>query len=362
MFSSIETYKPNIKKTTSMILKSHKLALSRTKEGMITFRALPPSDTACFNALNLLAYDYETCEGREVYVDDCLLGLKRMIEFRKEVDDNFIPYISPMLGIGDYSAFVAGDIYFSSDTSWSKPVLSDINGWRELPKPGESPWYGRFLNICELMLQKTQGSGIPFMRGFYSPLDLAAMLRGNDIYCDFYDTPELLHDLLDFCAEYTCTFAHDLYRLIKKYMGNTEYGMFYTDGINMSEDIACMISPDLYREFCAPHTQRVIDEFGKGYMHCHSRAMYLVKEICSLNKVATLWLATDPNQPRPMDHVAQIAEDAQGVSVAIDTDSFEEIVANKNALLRGNFSITLPVKDIHASCACTDRFKRVMHS
>ena len=120
-----------------------------------------------------------------------------------------------------------------------------------------------------------------------------------------------------------------------------------------------MISPDLYREFCAPHTQRLIDEFGKGYMHCHSRAMYLVKEICSLKNVATLWLASDPNQPRPMDHIPGISEDAQSVCVAIDAASFEETAIHAEELKRGNFTVTIAVPDMATAIDTTRKFERL---
>ena len=101
-----------------------------------------------------------------------------------------VPSLSPVLGIGDYSAFVAGDIAFQPDTSWSKPVLDRVDGYKDLPALGTAPWYGRFLRICEKLLQRFAGTEIPFMRGFFSPLDLANALRGDAIYLDFYDDPE----------------------------------------------------------------------------------------------------------------------------------------------------------------------------
>jgi uroporphyrinogen-III decarboxylase len=237
--------------------------------------------------------------------------------------------------------------------------MKALADFKKLPALGASEWYGRFLDICGYMLKRTSGAGIPFMRGFFSPLDLAGALRGEGIYYDFYDEPALLHEFLDFCADCTIKFAKDLYALCEKYLGESKYGMFFLDGINMSEDIACMISADLYREFCAPYTQKVIDAFGKGYMHCHSRAMYLVKEICSLNNVATLWLATDPNQPRPIEHLETLVADADSVCLNIDCDDFSEIEKNAHSLKKGNFSICLPVGGLKEAEACTDRFKRI---
>lgn len=351
---TVEWYKPDLKKTVNRQRYSHSIAMERRKqEGCVTFRALPPSDIAQYNLIDLTSYQYET--QLDKYAADWLKLSEASMRARREVDDNFIPNVTPMLGIGDYSAFVAGEIYFARDTSWSKPVLSNIEGWKDIPPIGEAPWYGRFMKICEYLIRETAGCGMPFMRGFFSPLDLAAALRGQDIYYDFYDEPEKLHQLLDYCADCTICLAKDIRELCSRYLGNKPYGMFFQDGINMSEDIACMISPELYRKFCAPHTQKVIDAFGKGYMHCHSRAMYLVREICSLEHVATLWLASDPNQPRPIDYIEQLVKDARSVCLNIDCEDFSEIERNAYALAKGNFSVCLPVKDIGEAISLTSR-------
>jgi hypothetical protein len=196
------------------------------------------------------------------------------------------------------------------------------------------------------------------MRGFFSPMDLAHSLRGEDLYYDMYDDPELLHEFLDYCAYATIHFAEDIYALVRRYRTGSPYGCWYVDGkINMSEDIACMISGDAYREFCAPHTQKVIDHFGVGYMHCHSRAMYLVKEICNLRSVAHLWLASDPNQPRPIDNIPAIVADANGVSVAIDCESWEEFSSRFEAMNKGNFSVCLPVASVEEALRVTEQYR-----
>ncbi|MPN27939.1 hypothetical protein SDC9_175373 [bioreactor metagenome] len=220
--------------------------------------------------------------------------------------------------------------------------MTRLDGWKDLPPLGSAPWYHRFLAICEKILQQSQESGIPFTKGFFSPLDLAMALRGEDLYYDFQDDPDGVHSLMSYCADVTIQFASDVYALARKYLSG--YALWYIDGkINMSEDISCMISPNTWREFARPYTQRVIDHFGHGYMHTHSRAMYMVKEICNLNHVAHLWLATDPNQPRPMDCLEQLIEDSHGVCLAIDCEGTGEIERNYNTIAKGNFSFCLPV-------------------
>jgi hypothetical protein len=352
-----EAYKPDLAKTIAQTEQAYRDALAH-RGGNVSFRALPPCDIAVYSRLDLTRYDF--VRDIDQYADDLVRLTLEGLEERREIDDNMIASLSPVLGIGDYAAFVTGDIIFRPDTSWTLPCLKELKDYRNLPPLGTAPWYGRFLVICEAILKRIQGTGIPFSRENFSPLDLAHALRGEAIYYDFYDDPDGVHELLDYCAEATIRFAEDLYALVRKYMGNTPYGMFYLEGkINMSEDIACMISGDTYRELCAPHTQKVIDHFGVGFMHCHSRAMYLVKEICALNHVASLWLATDPNQPRPIEHVEELVKDAKGVSISLDCDRFVEIAANIGALRKGNFSVCLPVRDVSEGIRLAQAFKNL---
>lgn len=350
-------YKPDLKKTVAETQKSIRDALAH-RGGNVSFRALPPCDVAMYSLLDLTKFDF--VHGIDAYADEFVRLLEESLEPRKAIDDNLIPCATPVLGIGDYSAFVAGDIIFRPDTSWSTPCLKELADFKKLPPLGTSPWYGRFLAICEAILKRLQGTGIPFSRGYFSPLDLAQALRGEAIYYDFYDDPDGVHELLDYCADATIRFAEDLYALIRKYDSGDPLTRFYSEGkINMSEDIACMISGAAYREFCAPHTQKVIDHFGVGFMHCHSRAMYLVKEICALKNVASLWLATDPNQPRPIEHVKELVRDANGVSVSIDCNSFAEIRENIGSLRKGNFSVCLPVKDPEEGRRLAEEFQKL---
>jgi len=331
------------------------------RAGGLMLRTLLPGDTALYENLKLDRYDFESDADIDRYASDLCEEYHKAFAARKGVFDDAVPVLSPVLGIGDYSAFVAGDITFAPDTSWSKPVLSESGEYRKLPPIGESVWYGRFLHICDRVMEQMGACGIPFTRGFFSPMDLAGALRGEGLYYDFYDDPEELHGLLDYCASATIRFAEDIYALAEQRLGHTKYGTYYLRGkINLSEDISCMISGELYRAFAAPYTQRVIDHFGVGYMHTHSRAMYLVKEICALKNVAHLWLATDPNQPRPIDHIEQLAADANGVCVAIDCENLGEIERNLEALRKGNFCVCMPVRDedeARLAAAAFDRFR-----
>jgi len=123
MFKPLSAYKPELQKTLSIMSNTYESAANR-KGGNVTFRALPPSDVALYSEFDLNAFNYET--DIEAYARVLCGMYADSFEARTRIDDNMIPAVTPVLGIGDYSAFVAGDIFFQKDTSWSKPVLSRL--------------------------------------------------------------------------------------------------------------------------------------------------------------------------------------------------------------------------------------------
>ena len=317
-------------------------AVDQGSTGNFIFRALLKSDTQIYSNLKLNRYDFE--QKMDEYTEDLIREIDQVYHVRRDLRDDTLPTIGPILGAGDYSAFVAGEIVFTEDTSWSTPILEAVDDWKKLEEIGSAKWYHRLLIISEKLLQAATKGGIPYLRGFFSPLDLAHALRGDQIYMDFYDNPEETHQLLNYCADATIKLAEDLGSLVTHYLGSSEYGTWYMDGcINMSEDIACMISPQLYREFAAPHTQKVIDHFGKGFLHCHFGALYLVEELCRLERVKQIWIATDPNQLKPVEQLKELIAKSNNVCLSIDCESFAEIKKNIEIAKEGNIAFCLPV-------------------
>lgn len=346
MLRSLEYYRADYADVITRFERFYQAAEDKTV-GNLVYRALLNSDIKIYENLKLNAYDFTTDAGIRAYVKDLVKEMHLVGESRREMEDDTLPMVMPILGIGDYSAFVDGEIIFSEDTSWSQPVLTQLDDWRNLPKLGTAVWYKRFMDICEHLLESTSSSNIPFMRGFFSPLDLAHALRGNEIYYDFFDDPPKVHDLLSYCADATIDFAEDLYSVARKHLGNSDIGMWFLDGyINMSEDTACMISPELYRTFAAPHTQKVIDHFGRGLLHCHSRALYLVPEISTLHRAVNIWVATDPNETRPIDVLEILIPQADGVGLSLDIESKRNIMDHIDIAKTGNIAFCSPVKDV----------------
>jgi hypothetical protein len=339
----IEAYKPDVARIADR-LKSMDGAVASGRTGNIVFRAYMDTDNV-YDKIDLTSYDYGNDINR--YTDDLLKINKRSFEARKKVSDDVIPFVLPFLGIGDYSAFFDGDVFFAKDTSWSIPTIIEWEDMHKIRPYGKAPFYSILIDIFRHVTDTLKETGIPVNRGFYSPLDLAYALRGQELFTDFFENTSHVHELLGICTKATIDIASDIKKIAADAYVNEKYGeIFFKNRISMSEDTACMISPEQYREFGAPYTQKVIDHFGNGSLHCHSRALYLVKELCSLRNVFDIWIASDPNQPRPIDHLKELINVSNGVCLSADCASFDEIKDHINEMLEGNISLSLPENDV----------------
>ncbi len=130
-------------------------------------------------------------------------------------------------------------------TQESRAALSDKSRLKTLRLPDLNPkgrMYDRLIAI-EIMRREVgqETSVVGWVEG---PLALAAELRGiNNMMVDFIDDPGFAHDLLDFCTDVACVYSD----------AQIAAGV---DTVAMSDAAACMVGPQIYRDFIHPRQKR----------------------------------------------------------------------------------------------------------
>ena len=194
MFKEIHYYKPNLEE----VIRRYQALYAANEPGHIMVYALPPAPAGePVPALNSIDLNTQM----EEYLDVGLRNYAAALEAGRGIDDDLIPTFGPNFGIGDYSAFVAGDVVFTEDTSWAAPVMSSLDDMKEFRLREDAYWVTTMERALQYLVEQTAAGPIPIIRGFYSPLDLAHSLRGEALFTDFSDNPEQVHKFMDFCAE-----------------------------------------------------------------------------------------------------------------------------------------------------------------
>jgi hypothetical protein len=206
------------------------------------------------------------------------------MEIRLGIEDDWILSVVPYMGIGEFSAFVAGEIEFGEDTSWAAPVINEKSDLETLCLDPNNKWFRKLNEATRYMVRKIAPYRIPLGRGYYSPLDLAWALRGEAIYMDFYEDPQFVHNLMEFALSATEWFARAQAAEIFAPDVVHELSAWHCgpNRVAVSEDISSLISPSHYAQYGAPYTQRLFDSFGIGEVHCHSAGPHVVPEFLKL--------------------------------------------------------------------------------
>lgn len=236
----------------------------------------------------------------EEFLDENIKALEYHWSQRQGIDDDSIPSIIPRYGIAEHSAFVAGDVDFSEDTSWPHPVIKDYRDAKKLELNEDNLWLRLVIDGLSYLKEQSKNRYAVSLRGAMSPLDLANALRGNDIFMDFYDYPEELHELLEFCTKASAWYMTHQKEVAGDFYGGS-IGNVWIPGNSfghLSEDTSVLCSPDIYKEFGQPYTRKLVEGYDRVFMHLHTAGVQAFKNIADIEKLQSFELAPDPNQPR----------------------------------------------------------------
>lgn len=283
------------------------------------------------------------------YLDANIERLKSYWGRRQGIEDDLIPSIYPWFGIAEHSAYVGGDVDFSADTSWHYPIIQTWDDLDDLQLVENNTWFSMVIDGLRYLKEKSDGEYAVKLRGGYSPLDLANALRGNDIFVDFYEDPDQVHRLLEFCS-----------RAVKWSMDNQKeaVGDFYSGVItgmdvwlpgnsigHFSEDTSTMCSPAIYREFGKSYTMELLKDYDLAFMHTHGLGIQNIPEIASIPEIDVIEISNDPNCPRAIEIYKELAGELEGKVVVVDI-TLDEIKGNLDFLRENRTIIWYSAEDV----------------
>lgn len=239
------------------------------------------------------------------YLDEQIELLLDKWSSKNGIDDDAVPVLYPRFGIAEHSAFVAGEVDYEEDTSYARPCVKNLNELSYLTLREDTPWLRMVTEGISYLAEESQGRYAVAQRGAMSPLDLANALRGNDLFTDFYDTPEAVHRLLDFCVT-ACAFYIDRQIQVVPRLNGGSYSGCYTwlpdGGVgHWSEDTSVLCSARQYREFGRPYTLRLAARYNSILVHLHTAGAHSHADILTIPGIEMCELANDPGTPRGID-------------------------------------------------------------
>jgi hypothetical protein len=243
---------------------------------------------------------------------------------REGLDDDLLPSVYPWFGIAEHSAIVAGDIHFAEATSYQVPYITEWEKLDSIVLSEDNKWFKMLMDGFRYLRERSEGRFLVRLRGADGPMDMANALRGNALFTDFYDCPGEVHRLLSLCeGAMRWSFEHQ-----KKYAHQIEGGWITGYSVwlpgnsagHISEDASVMCSPDMYRQFGRPYTEKFCAAHDQVLVHLHGLGRHAFPGIAGIPQFGCVEISNDPNAPRGMELFKR----------------YEKILENKTVMLHLN--------------------------
>jgi hypothetical protein len=122
----------------------------------------------------------------------------------------------------------------------------------------QSPFVEKLLRQMDII--QSEWGKIHGYLNWQGVLNNAFHLRGQEIFIDFYDRPEFVHQLF-------ATLCEVMIRLTRLVQAKQRQSGFTIDQLSVSNCVVNMISPDAYREFVYPYDRKIALSFERFGVH-----------------------------------------------------------------------------------------------
>lgn len=166
--------------------------------------------------------------------------------------------------------------YREDSTPWLTPVTDDPEAFARILDRAESTdlrtWSLPEPFLAEWDTRKADGQPLPRLgTGSRGPATIiTSVLSAETAFYWMMDRPELMHRFTDLLAEKMVAFN----QVLREFSGNTEPGWWITD------DNCALFNHRLYREYCVPVLERILDAMAPGdarrYQHSDSAMGHLL--------------------------------------------------------------------------------------
>ncbi len=260
------------------------------------------------------------------YWDRLVENLLAQLADRTDLDDDWMPGIEPYYGFGSFGAvYCDAPLTFTDSTCYIDPALDRLDAMDALDMTRERFWARMFTAAARYLSERSAGRFLVSAYPNPSPLDVANLLRGNGIFTDMYEQPDLFKRFLARCRDAAIVNWQRIDQATHNVGGGTlAFGRWIPQGALLLEDAADLISPRLYREFGQPYTQAMVDAAGGAYLHHHSLGKHQYANMAALRGLCVEQISSDPGCQRPVTEVEAIYQRVGGdglhAGVAIDLE------------------------------------------
>ena len=261
-------------------------------------------------------------------------------EISKDINDDNLPVVYGELGSYIIGGFFGAKVKWGAGGAYPEKLINDITRFEKyLNFSEENEYYRLQIGLTEFLAKHCDDKfGYTEMLAI-DGLNLLDCLRGIDAYTDVIDYPDYVFKLLDFGSDFNINFIKKQRDIIKPYEGGRfNFYQIWTPAeiIFISLDAYGSCSKEIFKKFGRKYVQRLIDEFGGGWLHVHSDAIRLLPDYLKLNNIIAIGLEDSIKHPRIIEIIDEVKHSVGEIPLMININKDEIIQKIKSKTLYGN--------------------------
>jgi hypothetical protein len=209
-----------------------------------------------------------------------------------EIEDDFIPTVRVQFGTPQVAAAFGAEILVLEDSLPAAKThpLSKIEEVLKWKKPAlDAGWFGKVKEYTDFYKANLPDGIVIQHPDIQGPFNTAHLVRGDDIFTDFYDNPAAVERLLDLVTDYMIDLVPHLKRMISQDREwFHDWGGFWQGTARISNCSMQMISPDFYMQYIFPRDKRLMEAIGGGRIHYCGRTREVLKRFLDLPGISAV--------------------------------------------------------------------------
>jgi 5-methyltetrahydrofolate--homocysteine methyltransferase len=169
-----------------------------------------------------------------------------------------LPVFSPWLGPDQFSAWLGADLILKPrehNTSWVVPCIENWHDYSDFRIDPANRWWQLYLKIVRRSVETGRGKWVTGFPDLHTGIDALSAMRGPErLLIDLHDNPAGIHSAMRKMTELWKFVVDTVWSLVEPTgQGSSQWTMGWSAERFLcigQMDFTCMISPQMYREFC----------------------------------------------------------------------------------------------------------------
>ncbi len=237
-----------------------------------------------------------------------------------------LPVCHPWLGPDQVAAWLGADMTIlpKEFTSWVKPFVDDWSRFTELTIDPGNKWWNLYLNLLRRCSEAGREKWITAYPDLHTGIDGLSAIRGpENLMMDMIAEPGTIHKAMGQMTELWKYVVDTVSDIILPYgQGTSNWTMGYSSKRFLcigQNDFTCMISPQMFEEFCWRDTVECCGYVDHTIYHLDGpdavRHLPRILELENLNCVQWIQGAGNPHPSQWLDLLKQVQDAGKSVQV-----------------------------------------------